>query len=348
MTLNTRPERTAAIVVLSALVIGCFVVLRPFLSPLLWAVILTFSTWPIYVRSERFFRGRKALAALAMIVLATLLLVIPAAIVVTSLTGNVADLAAAARRLLANGPPTPPDWIADLPMIGRRVHDRWQSFANDGTKFTQELQPYVGMASNWILQLGASVGGSILELLMSLLIAFFLYRDGRMAATRLEVVSERLAGERARALLRVATGTIKGVVYGILGTNLVQGILAAIGFWLSGVPGALLLGFLAFFLTTIPGAPIVLWAPAVLWLLRMGDTGPAIFLGLWCVVIFGPLENVVRPFLISRGSDLPVILILFGMIGGLLAFGFLGIFLGPVLLAVCFTLAEEWSAPKSA
>jgi predicted PurR-regulated permease PerM len=182
--------------------------------------------------------------------------------------------------------------------------------------------------------------------LLSLLIAFFLYRDGRAAAARLETVVGQLAGGRAHTLLGVASGTIKGVVYGILGTNLVQGVLAAIGFWLSGVPGAFLLGVLSFFLTTIPMGPVIIWVPAVLWLFHIGDTGWAVFLALWSFGVFGPLENVLRPYLISRGSDLPVILVLFGMIGGLLAFGFLGIFLGPVLLAVSFTLAEEWSAPK--
>lgn len=347
MTADDRSHQLAALAILVALAFGCLLVLRPFLSSLLWAIILSFSTWPIYVRAEKLLGGRSSLAALAMILLAAALLVLPVVIVASSLADNVADLVTAIRRILAEGPPAPPNWIAEVPLIGRGIFERWQRVASDGATLSGELQPYVGRAASWTLGLGASIGVSLLELLLSLLIAFFLYRDGRSAAARLKALTERLAGARAEALLAVAKSTIKGVVYGILGTNLVQGVLAGFGFWLSGVPGAFLLGLISFFLTTIPAAPGLVWLPAVLWLFHTGVTSWAIFLAIWSLIIFGPLENVLRPYLISRGSDLPLILVLLGMVGGLLAFGLLGIFLGPVLLAVGFTLADEWATGQS-
>src|SRR5262249_50536313 len=183
------------------------------------------------------------------------------------------------------------------------------------------------------------------ELLLSLVIAFFLYRDGAAAASRLHALFFRIGGERATHALDIAGGTIKGVVYGIVGTNLVQGVLSATGFWAAGVPGACLLGFLCFFLTMIPIAPTLVWLPASLWLFHNGSTAMAIALAVWSFVIFNPLENVLRPYLISRGSSLPILLILLGMLGGLAAFGLLGIFVGPTILAVGYGLLIDWIEP---
>jgi len=348
MASDNRLDQRTALVALAVLAVGCAVILQPFFSSLLWAIILSFSTWPIYSRIEKLLGGRRTPAALVMIGMAATLLVLPILIVALSLADNVSALAAAIQRVLAEGPPAPPNWILDLPLVGPRVFERWQSTAADGAKFSAALQPYVGAAANWILGIGASAGASLVQLLLSLLIVFFLYRDGASAAAHLSAATERVAGTRAQALLRLAGSTIKGIVYGILGTNLVQGVLAGFGFWLSGVPGAFLLGLISFFLTTIPLAPLIVWVPAVIWLYHNGDTGWCAFLAVWSFVVFGPLENILRPYLISRGSDLPLIMIFLGMIGGVIAFGLLGIFLGPVLLAIGFSLVEEWCSPHAA
>jgi len=207
------------------------------------------------------------------------------------------------------------------------------------------VKPYMSVAGGWLLSVLASIGGGILELLLSVVIAFFLYRDGAAAASYLYALSARIGSERATHALDVAGGTIKGVVYGIVGTNFVQGVLSATGFWVAGVPGALLLGFLCFFLTMIPLAPTLVWLPASLWLFYNGSTGMAIALAVWSFVIFNPLENVLRPYLISRGSSLPILLILLGMLGGLAAFGLLGIFVGPTILAIGHALVTEWIQP---
>jgi predicted PurR-regulated permease PerM len=154
-----------------------------------------------------------------------------------------------------------------------------------------------------------------------------------------------LTGERGRRIIDVVASTVRSVVKGLLGTNLLQAILGAFGFWAAGVPGSMLLGFFVFFLTVIPFGAALVWLPAVLWVANTGRSGAAVLLAIWCVLIFGILENVARPFLVGRGSTLPSLLILLGMLGGMSAFGFLGVFLGPALLALVYTLIDEWRAP---
>jgi predicted PurR-regulated permease PerM len=183
---------------------------------------------------------------------------------------------------------------------------------------------------------------------LSIFIAFFLFRDGVSVAKRLNNVVERIGGERGEHLLIIAGKTVRGVVYGILGTALVQAVMAGIGFVIAGVPGAALLALLTFFSSVVPVVGTALtWLPAALWLFHQGSTGWGIFMLIWGLLVAN-VDNVVKPWLISQGSDLPFILILFGVLGGALAFGFIGVFLGPTLLAVGFRLVEEWIATNRA
>jgi len=162
-------------------------------------------------------------------------------------------------------------------------------------------------------------------------------------AARLQEVTRRIAGTRAQQLVDLAVTTVRGVVYGILGSLLAQGILAGVGFLVAGVPGAFLLGFLTLFLSLVPGGPALLWLPASIWLSKQGATGWAIFLALWGLFVVGTADNVIKPYLIGRGSDLPFILVLLGVLGGAIAFGVIGIFLGPTLLAVGYTVVRDWA-----
>ena len=164
------------------------------------------------------------------------------------------------------------------------------------------------------------------------------------AADRLDRILDRVAGQNGRHLLRVAGSTVRGVVYGILGTSLVQAVLAAVGFLIAGVPGVSLLALLTFFASVVPifGTTLI-WLPVALWLFAQGATGWGIFMVIWGLAV-GNIDNFIRPLLISQGSSLPFILILFGVLGGALTFGFIGVFLGPTLLAVGFRLMDEWTA----
>jgi predicted PurR-regulated permease PerM len=183
---------------------------------------------------------------------------------------------------------------------------------------------------------------------MGLLVAFFLYRDGDKAATAFSQLAHRIGGERSARLTRVAEGTMKGVVYGIVGTAFAQGILTTIGLAISGVPAAIFLGVVAGFASLLPGGAALVWIPAAIWLFGQGDTGWGLFLAIWGAAVVGTADNVLKPMFISRGSALPFIIVLLGIVGGMLAFGFLGIFLGPTLLAVGYSLVGEWTRQQEA
>jgi predicted PurR-regulated permease PerM len=208
---------------------------------------------------------------------------------------------------------------------------------------TTALQRLVVPVSTWLLSQGVALGAGVLYLSLSVLLLFFLYRDGVALATRLQQVTGRIAGARAQQLVDLAISTVRGVVYGILGSLLAQGILAGVGFLVAGVPGAFLLGFLTLFLALLPGGPALLWLPASLWLYQQGATGWAIFLALWGLLVVSTADNIVKPYFIGRGSDLPFILVLLGVLGGAIAFGVIGIFLGPTLLAVGYTVVRDWA-----
>jgi predicted PurR-regulated permease PerM len=187
------------------------------------------------------------------------------------------------------------------------------------------------------------MGEGILYLSLSVFMSFFLYQDGATLSARLEALFTRVGGKQAPELFRIARDTIKSVVYGIIGTALAQGFLAGTGFLIAGVPGVLLLGVLTCILSLIPLGPPLIWAPAAIWLFQKGELGWSIFLALWGMLVVSAVDNVLKPYFISRGSHLPFILVFLGVLGGVMAFGLLGIFLGPTLLAIAYALFREWS-----
>jgi predicted PurR-regulated permease PerM len=226
------------------------------------------------------------------------------------------------------------------------LYEYWQGLAHNTAKLLSELSDlgqYLLPAGEWILGAAAILGQGTLQLALSLFIAFFFYRDGLDGAKRLQNVARRLGGERAIRLLDVVCATIKSVVYGTIGTAIAQSTLTTLGLWLAGVPGVLLLGFLTFLMALTPiGAPLV-WFPAAIWLFYTGATGWAVFLVLWGIFVVGGADNIIRPYFISRGSDLPFVLVFLGVLGGTLAFGFLGLFLGPTLLATGYEIVRDWA-----
>lgn len=335
-------EIIAGIVVLALLVIGCLLVLRPFLSALLWAGILSYATWPAYRRLLKLCRGRRSLASFTMVTLVTLVLVVPFLLVGASLADNVARGFAAIRNVLSQGLPDPPAWVESLPVAGPELHSSWAGMAHDGDMLVGSLRDLLGRSKGFLLAQGVLVGRGVLDLTLSVLIAFFFYRHGENAVLRAHEAGRRIIGERTQHLLQVVGQTVNGVVYGVIGTALAQGILAGLGFWAAGVPAPMLLGLLTFFAAVIPGGPPLIWIPAVAWVYAHGHPTRCVLLGLWGLLAISGIDNVLRPWIVSRGSKLPFILVLLGMIGGILAFGFIGVFLGPVLLAVAHTLASEW------
>jgi predicted PurR-regulated permease PerM len=336
-------EKALAILVLLVLLVGCFVVLRPFIAAILWATILSYATWPAYTRLVHRLNGRRGLAAALLTLAIAALLLVPIVILSMSLADNVVGLIEGLRGAMTTGLPPPPRWIVDLPFMGPRIAAFWETVGHDAAARTAALQPYVGPVRDWLLARGGGVVQGILQVSLSLLTAFFLYRDGPAIIATLESIGTRLAGARAGTLLRTAGGTINGVVRGVLGTALIQALLMAAALWGAGVPGALLLGCISFFLAIIPMALIIVWLPATIWLASQGTVLSAGFIAIWGFVV-GQLDNFLRPYFIRHGSELPVLLILLGILGGAIAFGFVGIFLGPTLLAIAHSLVRDWGS----
>ena len=341
--LRTRLEQNLGWGILVLLLIGCLLVLWPFVTALLWAAVLSFSTWPLYRRLLKWFGGRRSLAAMLMALGMILVVLLPFVIAGLTLADNVKELKTAVQRVLEEGPPSPPAWLAKVPLVGQYATEQWQNLAADSARFLQEARRFVEPVATGLLGAGLKLGAGLFQLALSILITFFLLRNGPSVADNLNSAIERIAGDRGRHLLQVAGNTVRGVVYGILGTAMVQALMAGLGFLIAGVPGAALLALLTFFLSVVPVGPPLVWLPAALWLFHQGRTGWGVFMLIWGVGV-STVDNFVKPWLISQGSDLPFILILFGVLGGALAFGFIGVFLGPTLLAVGYRLVKEWSA----
>ncbi len=339
-------EHLVSAVVLFIIILGCFFVLRPFISALLWAVILSFSTWPVYEWWVRVLKGRKTLAASVMTFLLICAFVIPVVVISISFANEATTLVAKIREMYDQGLPALPAWVDQLPFIGPEIQKYWQTWTIDHEQLVDFLKPYIKPVRQQIFAGGAVVGQALFQILLSITVCFFFYRDGEETAQRVANFLKRIAGERTDRLIKVAANTTKGVVYGVLGTAAVQGALAGIGFFIAGVPGALLLGFFTFFFALIPMGPPLIWIPATIWLFSYKSAAWGIFLALWGTFVISGVDNIVKPYLISRGGNLPFVLILLGVLGGVIAFGVIGVFLGPTLLALGYSLISEWTAGK--
>ena len=336
-------ERILMGLLLAGLAIGCWLVLAPFISAILWGAILVFTTWPVYRWISQRMRLRDSWAAGLMVLSTAILIVLPLALVAPAGAEDIQMLRRAVEDGVARGLPGAPAWLADVPLIGSTIADYWNTWAQDLSAIGDTLKPYFGTLVESGLKFMLSIASGLLQFVLALVVAFFFYASGDVLAAHLARIIGRIAGERAPRLIEVTGATIRGTVYGILGTALVQGFLTAFGLWVSGVPRPLLLGAIAGFIAVLPiGAPVI-WIPASLWLLADGHTGWGIFLFTYGLLIVSGSDNVIRPYFIARGAKLPFLLTILGVLGGALAFGLLGIFLGPVLLGVSFTLVAEFS-----
>jgi len=336
-------DRLLIQIVLLALLGAALWVMAPFISALLWGAILAFASWPLMRLLTRVLGGRETLAASLLTTAWILIVALPLVWLGFNLADHIRDATAFVRDVQVGGLPEAPDWLGGIPLVGERLVRWWQSMDQQGAALIASIKPHLGQVGNWLLARSAQIGSGMLELSLSLVFVFFFYRDGpRLAAFILRLL-QRLAGERAEYYLELVAGTVQRVVNGVIGTAAAQALLALIGFLIAGVPGAIVLGLVTFMLSLIPMGPPLAWIPATGWLVWKGEYGMAVFLGMWGTFVISGVDNVLKPYLISRGGNLPLVIVLLGVFGGLIAFGFIGLFIGPTLLAVGYSLLLDWS-----
>lgn len=336
-------DRLLVQILLLALLGAGLWVMAPFISALLWGAILDFASWPLMRLLTRALGGRETLAASLLTTAWILIVALPLVWLGFNLADHIRDATAFVRDVQVDGLPDAPAWLGGIPVVGERLVSWWQSLDQQGAALLASVKPHLGQVGNWLLARSAQIGSGVLELTLSLVFVFFFYRDGpRLSAFVLRLL-HRLMGDRAEYYLELVAGTVQRVVNGVIGTAAAQGVLALIGFLIAGVPGAIVLGLVTFMLSLIPMGPPLAWIPATGWLVWKGEYGMAVFLGAWGTFIISGVDNVLKPYLISRGGNLPLVIVLLGVFGGLIAFGFIGLFIGPTLLAVGYSLLLDWS-----
>ncbi|HEY0285480.1 MAG TPA: AI-2E family transporter [Pseudomonas sp.] len=341
-------DRLLVQILLLALLGTCLWVMAPFWSALFWGAVLAFASWPLMRLLTRWLKGRESLAAAILTLGWAVLVLAPLVWLGFNLADHVRDATLFVKDVQVDGLPDPPAWLISVPFVGERLVRFWTTIDQQGAAMLANVRPYLGQVGNFLLARSAQIGGGIVELTLSIVFVFFFYRDGpRLAAFVLSLL-ERLIGDRAQYYADLVAGTVQRVVNGVIGTAAAQALLALIGFLIAGVPGALVLGIGTFLLSLVPMGPPLIWIPATAWLAWEGEYGMAIFLGLWGTFIVSGVDNVLKPYLISRGGNLPLVIVLLGVFGGLLAFGFIGLFIGPTLLAVAYSLLLDWAGGNRA
>jgi len=331
------------ILVVGGLFAGCFWVLRPFLLPTIWAATIVVATWPVMLWVEARLGGRRALAVAAMTLSLLLLLLLPLTLAVAAIVQNADRIVAGARSLAATGLPAPPGWLERLPLVGGGLADQWRLAVADPEGLSARLAPYASGLATWLLTQAGSLGKLLAQFLLTVIIAALLYAGGEGAAAESLRFARRLSGSYGERTALLAAQAIRAVALGVVVTALVQSALGGIGLAVAGVPYPVPLTVVMFVLgvAQVGVGPVLL--PAVAWLYWTGGSGWGTFLLVWTIPVFF-LDNFLRPMLIRRGADLPLLLVFAGVLGGLLAFGVIGLFIGPVLLAVGHTLLEAWIA----
>ena len=329
-------------VLLIAILIGAsFWILRPFLLSAVWAVMIVVATWPLMLKVQAMVR-RRAFAVIAMTGAMLLIFVVPLLLAIQALVGNMDAITRWLKSLPSWVIPPPPEWVSSIPLIGGKIAERWTDIAAAGTsELLTRLQPFMNDAARWLAGAFGSVGVLTIEFFLTVVIAAIMFAQGEAAREAIIRFGRRLAQNRGESVVILAGQAIRAVALGVVVTALVQTVLAGLGLAIAGVPFAGVLTAVILFSCIAQLGPVIVLAPAVIWLFWTDATGWAIALLIWTVIV-GALDNILRPMLIRKGADLPLLLIFAGVIGGLIAFGIIGLFVGPVVLAVSYTLLKEW------
>ena len=348
MSPTTDPTRyVLSILSLLALIGTAFWVVQPFLPATIWAGMIVIATWPALQWLELRLKGRRALAVAIMLVVLSLFVVLPIWLAISTVAEYGPQIANWGHDLANAKLPSLPVWVSQVPLVGEYISAAWVGIETEGfAAYRPQLASFASVFGKWLLSNAGGITMLVVHLLLTMAMATVFFLNGESMARGGQAFARRLAGEDGVALSRLASQAVRGVAMGLVITAIVQSLMAGFGLWLAGVPLVSLLIALAFMLTLAQIGPTVVLVPAVLWLFGTGETGWGVFLTVWTVIV-GTLDNFLRPWLIQRGADLSFFLVFAGVMGGLLAFGLIGLFIGPVVLAVAWTLLRAWVGPAA-
>lgn len=335
---------TLLVLFIGALLLACFWVLQPFLPAILWATTLVVATWPVMLWLQHHTGNRRSVAVLLMTAAILLVLIVPLWLAIGTVVTNIEVIGDFVRSVLSMRVPPPPDWLREIPLLGKAVANGWAKLTSSQVQeLASRLTPYAGELTQWFAAAAGSLGNMFVQFLLTTVIAALLYAQGERAGMKMILFGRRLAGERGETAVHLAGQAIRSVALGVVVTALVQAIVGGVGLWLVGLPLAGLLTALMLVLCLIQVGPALVLVPAVIWLYYSGDLAWGTVLLVFTILAV-TVDQFVRPLMIRRGANLPLVLILAGVIGGLIAFGVLGIFIGPTVLAVAYTLLNAWIA----
>jgi len=335
---------TLQLLALAILIASSFWIVRPFLIAATWAIAIAVATWPFFLRVQGWLGGSRTLAVALMTAVLLLILVVPLTLGVGTVVRNAARISAWSESVSAAVAPEPPAWLESVPVVGSAAATRWRELgAGSPESIRTRLVPLAQDLVRWLVSRIGGLGLLIIEFLLTIIIAAIVYANGELAADGVHRFARRLAGPQGENAVDLAAQAIRGVALGVVGTAIIQSALAGLGLVIVGAPLATLLTALTFMLCVAQLGPWFVLIPAVIWAYSTigGVWGTGLLV--WTIVC-GLLDNVLRPVLIKRGADLPLLLIFAGVIGGLIAFGVIGLFIGPTVLAVVWTLLVQWVA----
>jgi predicted PurR-regulated permease PerM len=336
------PQFVFAVLIICGLLAASLWIISPFAVALIWATTIVVATWPVLLKLQKLFGGRRGPAVAVLTVALLLVVVVPFLAGLGTLLKNREAIAAKIDGLRTAEIPPPPSWVARIPIVGTHATAAWQDLAGGAVRdLSEKAAPYARQALNWLLSTVGSVGALFVQLLMTVVVCAVLYNLGDAAAERLRRFGRRLAGDRGENVVVLAGSAIRGVALGVVVTAVGQTILAGAGLAIAGVPFPGVLTVIALVLCIAQVGPILVLLPSIIWLYGSGQAGWGTFLLVWSLPVV-TLDNVVRPILIKKGADLPLLLIFAGVLGGLVSFGLIGLFVGPVVLAVGHTLLAAW------
>ncbi|HAR95034.1 MAG TPA: hypothetical protein DCR97_03580 [Deltaproteobacteria bacterium] len=336
---------TLGILFIAVLIASSFWIMRPFLSSLLWAAMIVIATWPVMLKVQAILWRKRALAVLVMMVLLLLVLVVPLSLSIATIVDRSGDITTWFRSLQTASIPQAPEWVGKLPLVGIWILTKWEKLAAASVhELSQLASPYIGKGVSWFVAQAGSLGMVIVHFLLTVIISAILYANGEKAAAGIRAFARRLAGQQGEEAAILSARAVRGVALGVVLTAFIQSLLGGIGLFVAGIPAAVLLTAVMFLLCICQVGPVLVLIPAVIWLFWTGQNLWGIVLLVWSVFVC-TIDNFIRPVLIKRGADLPLLLIFAGVIGGLIAFGVIGLFIGPVMLAVTYTLVRAWVNP---